>query len=107
MTACTPSSQIGLVGKWKMTHYLADPGDGSGTWQAASEENPSVLEFRTDGTLAESGNSGSKYKIMDDSTVVFIRDTDSIRVGFRIEGKQLTLNPPCIEPCGQRFTRMD
>ena len=107
----TNQSSSPLQGSWKMTEYLADIGDGNGTWQPADAANQSVLEFRADGTLGESGpataNSGSKYEILNDSTVVFVRGENRINVKYKIIGNTLTLNPPCIEACGQKFIRME
>ena len=38
-----------LTGKWKLVEALADPGDGSGTFQPVESEK--TIEFRNDGTL--------------------------------------------------------
>ncbi|MCF2487124.1 hypothetical protein [Dyadobacter sp. CY347] len=51
----------GLVGKWKMTEYLFDPGDGSGKFQRASEGESSVVEFKANGDFKETRGSLSSY----------------------------------------------
>jgi hypothetical protein len=38
-----------ITGKWQLTESLADPGDGSGTWQTV--ENGRTLEFDEDGMV--------------------------------------------------------
>jgi hypothetical protein len=49
---CSPHEEIDstiLVGKWKLIESLADPGDGSGTYQPVKGNY--FIDFLTDGTF--------------------------------------------------------
>lgn len=48
VTACKKNIQLhnsSIVGKWKLSEYLADPGDGSGTWQPADHHIRVILNL--------------------------------------------------------------
>lgn len=108
--ACKKDVQnSGLVGKWKLTEYLADPGDGSGTWQPADPSNPQYIEFKKDGTVNYSStatNSSARYEITSDSTMTFFSDAGDSPFRYQLSGNALSLTPPCIEPCGQKYIRV-
>ncbi len=95
-----------LIGKWKLTEYLADPGNGSGTWQPADPLHPEYLEFKKDGILIFSANNiynPDHYQITSDSTMIFIRSVENFPIRYHLYGNQLSLYPPCIEACGERY----
>jgi hypothetical protein len=92
-----------IIGKWKLTQTLSDPGDGSGKWQPADPNHPSYIEFRADDTLAFSTGYSTRYKLLSDSTLILYSTGDSIRWGYQFTKTQLTLHPPCIEACGMRY----
>ena len=59
ISSCTsddskPADETGIIGKWKLIEQLADPGDGSGTFQPISSER--VIEFFSDGTVSVNGD---------------------------------------------------
>ena len=45
----TQNSNSSIVGKWRLSEYLADPGDGSGTWhsEASVETGLSIAEVES------------------------------------------------------------
>ena len=99
-----------IVGKWKLTESLADPGDGSGVWTAADPVNPVYLEFKEDNSLifTPSGIYNSDhYRILSDSTILFLRDTDQLQLRYKLLENKLTLTPPCYEPCGQKYIAVE
>jgi hypothetical protein len=96
-----------LTGKWKLTEYLADPGDGSGTWRPAS--NSQFIEFLEDGTLifSPSGQYDSKrYNVTSDSTIIFSGGPYDSPIRYNLSGNMLTLNPQCIERCGMKYVKV-
>ena len=98
----------GIVGKWKLTESLADPGDGSGKWQPADPAHPSYLEFRSDGTLISTptglpSNGADRYQLLSDSTVLFYNGTFSIRESYNLTKTTLSITPPCFEACGMHY----
>jgi hypothetical protein len=45
VTACKKDIQVknsSIIGKWKLSESLADPGVGSGTWQPADPLHPTL-----------------------------------------------------------------
>jgi hypothetical protein len=109
VTACKKNIQVdnsSIVGKWKLSEYLADPGDGSGTWQPADPLHPGYLEFKKDGTLSISPNNiynSDHYQLISDSTMIFIRGSENFPMRYHFSKTLLTLYPPCIEACGERY----
>jgi hypothetical protein len=109
LTTCKRSTiqSNSLVGKWRLFEYLADPGDGSAKWQTADPFHPSYIEFKNDGTLIYTPSNqydANHYQLTSDSTLIFITSAnDNLRAYYRISGTTLTINPPCYEPCGERF----
>lgn len=105
-----------LVGKWRLVEHLADPGDGSGTWQKTPAEFVETIEFRADGSfVAESANGLSTGDAFDRYTVL---DGNRLEMRFRPGTNQaashtwtyenptpttLTLRYGCIEACGGKY----
>ncbi len=99
-----------LVGKWKLTESLADPGNGSGKWQKADPVNPQYLEFKNDGRLIASPvdmYNADHYKITGDSSMIFIRGSENFPIRYTFTKTLLTILPPCIEGCGQRYVPVE
>ncbi len=104
--AVTQTSNNSIVGKWKLSEYLADPGDGSGTWQPATTMIPSYLEFKEDGSLSASPysvNSWDHFQVTSDSTIILFRGADQFPRGYHFSKTLLTLNGGCFEACGERY----
>ena len=98
-----PVENESIVGKWRLTESLSDPGDGSGKWQPADPLHPQFLEFRPDGTAVSPGSATVGYKIISDSTLLFITDADSIPLRYHFTKTTLALTPPCYEACGMHY----
>ena len=109
VTACKKSLRLynsSIVGNWKLSEYLADPGDGSGTWQPADPSHPGYLEFKADGTLIMSPYNiynSDHYQVTSDSTMIFLRGSESFHMWYHFSETLLTLNPLCYEACGERY----
>lgn len=95
----------GIVGIWKLTEYLADPGDGSGTWQKARAIN--YVTFRTDSTfVGDVYPEVRRYSILSDSTIRFIRNDSLSQLYFyTLYKSNLTIRGGCFEACGSKFKR--
>ncbi len=96
-------SKSGLIGKWKLTEYLADPGDGSGKWTPAQQ--PTTIEFTESGQVRENNKISASYKILSDSVLEWTSATAKVNTYYKIDGNQLYLHPPCIEACGEKYIR--
>jgi len=103
-----------LIGKWKLTEMLLDPGDGSGTFYPVSSDK--IIEFHVDGTVTsngsicnistESGNPSEATYSLTDST---IHSSDCPIfpnvIRFTKKGCVLILKYPCDEPCQAKLIK--
>ncbi len=103
----TQTGKDSIVGKWLEIQYLADPGDGSGTWQTYSG-NKSYLIFNADSSGESSGTPSLKYyHLLSDSTLTLEFDNgNSFLNSYKIENNTLTLTGGCIEACGSKYTKV-
>jgi hypothetical protein len=98
------SATAAIIGKWKLTSYLVDPGDGSGVLQPANPENPSYIAFNANGTITQSSAStiaGTyiRYEVLTDTTGRLFAAGNSIIAHYKLSSDSLTILPPCIEGC--------
>ncbi|TBN06746.1 hypothetical protein EYD45_02355 [Hyunsoonleella flava] len=123
-----PNEETQLLGKWQVIEHLLDPGDGSGTFKPVTSQR--VIEFFLDGSVKVNGNLcfltteiGEKqtgtYEITSnpnaDTTFdgEIIPDDDDCnsefyKIYFDISADgHLILWYPCIEPCGEKFKKVD
>ena len=96
-----------LVGKWKLIATLADPGDGSGRWQPVSEY--AHIQLYADGRVTSHNFTDyKKYQVIDSVRIeLTLPDDTKVNFRYRLNGSLLELNPPCIEPCGSKFVKLD
>ncbi|MFD2727743.1 lipocalin family protein [Hyunsoonleella rubra] len=129
--ACTsdhgrPTPDNELIGKWKLIEQLVDPGDGSGTFQPI--ESDRVIQFFSDGTVEVNGvlcfmssevgdaETGT-YEITGDNTADTTYEGEIIPNTCNSRSAKVFFNLPldgnlilwylCIEPCGQKFEKVD
>ena len=98
-----------LVKKWQQTAFLADPGDGSGTWQPTPENQQVLLEFTADGKILRNGQQTNIYAVSGD-TILLDQPTNGYQRRWLIQ--ELTTNKlqfslMCIEACGERYVPAD
>lgn len=96
-----------IIGTWKLTESLADPGDGSGKYKPVTGPTK-YMTFDANGKVTGDANPNvTSYKILDYEKIEFTTlQNSSITYRYKIIGNQLELNPPCIEGCGLKFIRM-
>lgn len=97
-----------IHGKWMLTEYYVDPGNGSGTWKNADISDPNYLEFKSNGSLES--NKGvfknyNHYDILNDSVFEFHSSTpgNSLKSKYFLTSGLLSIYPPCIEGCGFKY----
>lgn len=109
-----PVQNKGLVGKWKLTAVLFDPGDGSGKFRTVSEAESGTVEFKANGDFSEikgpiysSVNPYNTYKILDDTRIeLSIKDKPSMKTIWyysNLSSTSLTLGYGCIEACSGKY----
>lgn len=109
-SACTKQScdeldGEGLVGKWVLKQTLTSPGP-VGEWK--HYWGPlTYFTFRDNGALESSDNLYDRY-LVNGNYITFYKSStaDSSRLGYKVNGNELFLWGPCIEPCGSKYKRV-
>ncbi|WP_136479871.1 hypothetical protein [Cognatitamlana onchidii] len=114
-----------LIGRWRLTAQLTDPGDGSGVFSAVKSDK--VLEFFSDGEVKVNGsmcymttNTNSEqtgtFELVSDSSNDANHDgiikpdtcefgSRNIYFDFPLDGG-LILWYTCIEACGEKYEKL-
>lgn len=93
---------------YQLIEILADPGDGSGTFQPVASSKSIVL--KNNGTISSNGQicdmstsssspTSGTYSLQDST----INTPDCSDLPFEISGNLLIISYPCIEPCRAKF----
>ena len=102
-----PKDEYALVGNWKLTETLIDPGDGSGVFEKTTFDW--TLEFLPNGTIQSSKSlclNGSSNDATYTDTEIKGTACDAPVYTYKQDGKYLILTHGfCIEPCRYKFLR--
>lgn len=105
-----------LNGKWQLRAVLYDPGDGSGTFQAVDSEK--YIEFLSNQEVRSNGNlcyggigsddpSFGVYVLPDSILQIDECPQNILSTRFRIQNGKLILSYPCIEPCEEKYVKLE
>ena len=108
----------GLIGKWKIVEYLADPGDGSGTYHEVKSDVAHTIEFKENGEFVEVKGQGQSsiplfnaYKILDDQRIEMIpidKNSPSHTWYYSdLSATKVTLGYGCIEACSGKYVAVE
>ena len=103
-----------VVGEWTLTEILADPGDGSGTFQPVVSSKS--LTFSATGEVTSSGNICSMFIVGNEPTSGLYSEEDhsitatcgiTYPITYEIDAEDnLILSHPCIEACQEKYVRI-
>ena len=102
-----------LKGTWKLTEVLADPGDGSGTFNSVNSTKN--LIFSNSGNLSSNGaicdmsietNLSSTGTYSEVNSTINSTNCPNNTIKYELNGNTLILIYPCIEPCKAKYTRV-
>jgi len=117
VTSCNKNDEISnlsdLEGRWKLSEVLADPGNGSGTFQSVTSNK--TLEFDNNGNVTSNGsicdmstgtnlNSSGTYSLT--NRTINSNSCPNNTIQFELNNGSLILTYPCIEPCKAKFIRL-
>jgi len=108
----------GLIGKWRIVEYLADPGDGSGTYQQVNDGFAHTIEFKENGEFVDTkGQAQSSvplfnaYKILDSQRIELIpidRSQPSHTWYYsELSATKVTIGYGCIEACSGKYIAVE
>ncbi len=103
--------------RWKLIAQLMDPGNGSGTFQPVVSDK--TVTFFADGTFTSENGSvcvgdwqstGSSSGTYSESTMIMTVDNCTgghVPLSYELDGDHLILNYACIEPCREKYERLE
>lgn len=106
----------GLVNTWKLIEVLADPGDGSGTFQPVSSDK--TVSFYEDGSVVSNGQMCSMGIAVDNGSSGTYSESEmaitpencgfaAYVIYYEFENSNLILNHPCFEACREKYELVD
>ncbi|NEU07608.1 hypothetical protein GZH53_04710 [Flavihumibacter sp. R14] len=102
-----------LVGKWKLSETLNDPGDGSGEWRKVKGTDY-YIAFKANGEVSGNALPGYAVYSVRDSTVITFTKADGItyqNYSYQLKDGKLNMSPAgpimCIEACGSRYVKVE
>lgn len=115
-TAYKKDKEPQLVNSWRLIEVLADPGDGSGTFQPVASDK--TIEFFSDGTISSNGilcqmsaESGTGSTGMYDEVEMTITPDNCgifpFVILYEFSGEHLILSYPCFEPCREKYEQQN
>lgn len=111
----SPDKPADIVGTWKLAEVLADPGDGSGTFQPVNSEK--AITFNPDNTFESSGTLCIP-EIEPVSATMGTYDTDAMTISpncgfqqtaplrYEMSSNGLIIYFHCIEACAQKYRKI-
>jgi hypothetical protein len=103
-----------IVGTWKLIEVLADPGDGSGTFQPVNSTK--TIIFDANGNVSSNGaicdmstgtNISSTGTYSDTQATINSIDCQSLTINYELNNTTLILIYPCIEPCKAKYIKVE
>ncbi len=105
-----------LIGTWKLSEILADPGDGTGTFVPVDSDKK--ITFKTNSKIISNGNlcnisadtttpTEGNYSIDKFTFVSENCNNPDYEYSFVIEGNEMIITYPCIEGCKAKYHKID
>lgn len=104
-----------IVGTWQLIANLADPGDGSGTFQPVNSNK--TITFNADGTFTSNGDvcdltittntSSSGTYNTTDKTINGNCGTTNFPISYSIDNLTMDVSYFCIEACESRYRKIN
>jgi hypothetical protein len=104
-----------IVGKWKLTEYYRDIGNGMGEWVPTDPNDIEIVQFEADGKFLHNENFSirdgiDRYSIIEQNKVALYSSSgsDTVIYFFKQDKKnELIFNPVCREfSCMKKHVRM-
>lgn len=102
-----------VIGNWKLTEVLSDPGDESGIFKATNSIKN--LTFDSNGILHCSNsicpvegapNMASTATYSQSNSTITSLNCPNLKISYKINGDTLILMYPCIEKCQEKYRRI-
>ena len=101
---------LNIEGRWQLTDYYADIGDGKENWRKPDKNHTRTIEFKPKGEFVDSDNPDLTRFVLRDSVHLEISlktaDEPFTWTIVRLSSDRLELRPSCIEGCGEKYKRI-
>ncbi len=104
-----------LIGTWRLTEVLADPGDGSGIFNPVDSDKTITFlvdeRVQSNATLCNFSTRpeapGEGFYSLQDSTITPTCPDQEFEsnIWFKLEGSNLILTYQCIEACAEKYVK--
>jgi len=101
-----------LVGQWKLTQVLLDPGDGSGVFKDVTRRK--TLSFTSEGKVGSNGPLCDMNSLLTiagdgvyDNSFIYPNQCVGTTLTYKIKGENLIVYYPCIEGCAEKYIKVD
>jgi hypothetical protein len=104
----------GIIGTWKLTQVLADPGNGSGTFNNVVSNK--TLVFQSNGTVLSNGsicemnietNIGSSGTFNETTSTINSSSCPDYSINYELSNSTLIIDYFCIEPCRAKYNKVE
>jgi len=102
-----------LKGTWKLTEVLADPGDGSGTFNSVNSNKNLIFSngenLSSNGVICDMSietNLGSTGTYSEVNSTINSTNCPNNTIKYELNGNTLILIYPCIEVCKAKYSRV-
>lgn len=102
-----------IVGSWKLIEVLEDPGDLSGTFVSVSSNK--TITFSNTGKITSNGsmcdmsiesNTKSYGTFLETNSTIHPSNCQNSEIMYELNGNTLILMYPCIEPCKEKYIKI-
>ncbi|GGI25450.1 hypothetical protein [Pedobacter mendelii] len=96
-----------IYGKWKLTETLFDIGSGQGKYTKVTGPDKFIIFDKSGEIQGDAMPDFIRFRLIDSVKIELFSNAYVMPIThrFKVSGNNLTINPPCIEACGLRFTR--
>ena len=106
----------GITGEWLLVEMLLDPGDGSGRYIPVDSNKR--ITISPDGTYSSNSDmcsltievtmpTNGTYSVVDTGYIIDCSDPFPGNIRMNLDEGHLIISFPCIEPCLQKFRRIN
>ena len=103
-----------LIGTWKLTEILQDPGDGSGTFQPVNSNKKIVIvnsnQVTSNGVLCDmsiNSDTFSTGSYSEATKTINPYDCQNLTINYEVDASSLILSYRCIEGCRAKYIKVE
>jgi hypothetical protein len=118
LSSCNKSDEkiianTNIVGSWKLIEVLSDPGDLSGTFVSVNSSKTITLsntgKINSNGSLCNmsiESNTKSSGTFSETNSTIHPSNCQNSKIMYELNDNTLVLMYPCIEPCKEKYIKI-